>query len=300
MSAITRESHPFYDKHDAVIKSIWGIDRNASNPEEKFSKLKEAITTSSPSQLFDIYHEKTGESRAKVTPLIISCFEGDYDTIKFLIDNGADPNQTESEHDLTAIHILVDAPYKGQTITETQRAQLITAMVRKGANVNHPDKHQMAPIHKAVINDRIECLDALLKAKADPNIVFMGETALSIAARQNRDKIMKKLLDCSTTKADVTNETGGTVLHFAAAGMIDSPECVDLLIKHGLQVDKQDQRGNTPAIVACFFNKPRILKSLIQGKADLTIKNKEGKDAASICEERDVEECKAVLQEANK
>jgi len=297
---MSRQDHPFYDKHDAVIKSIWSIDRSSTNPTEKLSKLKEAVAASSNAQLFDIYNEKTGESRAKVTPLIISCFEGDYDTIKFLIDNGADPNQTESEHDLTPIHILVDAPYKGQTITEKQRAELIKAMVSKGANVNHTDKHQMAPIHKAVINDRLECLDALLQAKADPNIVFMGETALSIAARQNRDKIMKKLLDCSTTKADVTNETGGTVLHFAAAGMIDSPECVDLLIKAGLPINKQDQRGNTPSIVACFFNKPRILKSLIQAKADLKIQNKEGKDAATICEERDVEECKAVLQETNK
>lgn len=73
-----------------------------------------------------------------------------------------------------------------------------------------------------MINDRPECLDALIEGKANPNAVFMGETALSIAARQNRDRIMKKLLDYSTTKSDVRNETGGTVLHFAAAGTLIS------------------------------------------------------------------------------
>jgi ankyrin repeat protein len=78
--------------------------------------------------------------------------------------------------------------------------------------------------------------------------------------------------------------------------MIDSPECVDLLIKAGLNLNAQDQRGNTPAMVACFFNKPNILKSLIAAKADLTLKNNEGKDVNAICDERDVDECKAVLQ----
>lgn len=293
---MSRQDHPFYDKHSDVLKALWSIDRSAKSPEEKLSKLKAAIASSSSATLVDVLDDKTGESKAKVPPLIIACFEGDYDAIKFLLDNGADPNQTESEHNLTAIHVLVDGPYKGQTITETQRAELIREMVKKGANVNLPDKHQLAPIHKAAINDRPECLDALLEAKADPNVVFMGERAISIAARQNRDKILKKLLDCPRTQKDVTNETGGTVLHFAAAGMVDSPECVDLLIKAGLNLNAQDQRGNTPAIVACFFNKPIILKSLITAKADLTLKNKEGKDVNAIAEDRDVEECKAVLQ----
>jgi hypothetical protein len=65
--------------------------------------------------------------------------------------NGADPNQTETEHNLTPIHVLVDGPYKGQTITEQQRADLIREMVNKGADVNHTDKHQLAPVHKYFI-----------------------------------------------------------------------------------------------------------------------------------------------------
>lgn len=79
--------------------------------------------------------------------------------------------------------------------------------------------------------------------------------------------------------------------------MVDSPECVDLLIKAGLNINAQDQRGNTPAMVACFFNKPNILKTLVTAKADLTLKNNEGKDLKAICDDRDVDECKAVLQQ---
>jgi ankyrin repeat protein len=78
--------------------------------------------------------------------------------------------------------------------------------------------------------------------------------------------------------------------------MVDSPACADLLLKAGLKVNAQDQRGNTSAMVACFFNKPNILKTLIAAKADLTIQNNEGKDATALCEEREADECKAVLQ----
>ncbi|CAF1570341.1 unnamed protein product, partial [Rotaria sordida] len=170
-------------------------------------------------------------------------------------------------------------------------------LVKKGGDVNHIDKHQLAPIHKVAINDRPDCLDALIEANVDPNIVFMGERAVSIAARQNREKILKKLLDYSKTKTDVRNDNGGTILHFAAAGMIDTSECVELLIKAGLDVNSKDQRGNTPLMVACFFNKPRILKTLLSANGDLTIKNNEGKDAVAICDERDVEECKAIIQQ---
>jgi hypothetical protein len=48
--------------------------------------LKQALGQSSAANLIDIYDEKTGESKAKVPALIIACFEGDYDTIKFLLD----------------------------------------------------------------------------------------------------------------------------------------------------------------------------------------------------------------------
>jgi len=298
-STITPQSHPFYDKHHEVIQSIWSMDRSQKNSDDKLKKLKDAIKSGGANQHYDIYNEKTGEARAKVTPLILACFEGDYDMIKLLLDNGADPNQTETEHDLTPIHLLCDAQYRGQTLTEKQRADLLRLMVKKGADVNHLDKHKIAPIHKAVMHDRLECIDALIEANADSNVGFMGDTPLSIAARQNRDKLMKKLLQYKGTKADTQNEQGGTVLHFAAAGMIDSPECVDLLIKHGLNVNIQDKRGNTPAMVACVFNKPRILQSLISnGHADLTLKNNEGKDCLQLAVDRDVDECKAIVEAA--
>lgn len=85
-STINASSHPFFDKHDDLIKSIWSIDKSNGNAEEKLAKLKAAVGSKNPSQLCDIFDEKTGQSRAKVTPLIIACFEGDFHTIEFLLN----------------------------------------------------------------------------------------------------------------------------------------------------------------------------------------------------------------------
>lgn len=52
---------------------------------------------------------------------------------------------------------------------------------------------------------------------------------------------------------------------------------MELLLSHGAKVNAQDLKNNTAAMVACFFNKPRILATLIRAGADLTVRNNEGK-----------------------
>ncbi len=51
---------------------------------------------------------------------------------------------------------------------------------------------------------------------------------------------------------------------------------MELLLNHGAKVNAQDLKNNTAAMVACFFNKPRILGTLIRAGADLTVRNNEG------------------------
>lgn len=79
--------------------------------------------------------------------------------------------------------------------------------------------------------------------------------------------------------------------------MVDAPECVQLLVQAGVPINAQDDRGNTPLIFACFFDRPRIVKTLLDGNADVSIKNNEGKDALAVCEERSSTDCKQILEQ---
>lgn len=68
-----------------------------------------------------------------------------------------------------------------------------------------------------------------------------------------------------------------------------------MLISRGAKVNVQDHKKNSPAMVATFFDKPKILQFLIENGADLILKNNEDKDCYSIAEEKDHFECKTLI-----
>jgi ankyrin repeat protein len=171
----------------------------------------------------------------------------------------------------------------------------VRILVKHNANVNHLDRSSMTVIHKAVIHDRPECVQELMEAKADPNVIYMGDTPLSIASRHNRERICKILLNYREVNINHRNDQGGTPLHFACAAIVDSPVCVDMLVKCGAKVNVQDHKKNTPAMVASFFNKPKILQYLIEQEADLSVKNNEDKDAYDVANEKEHYECKSII-----
>jgi hypothetical protein len=104
------------DLHNPIVKAIWNVDRFNPKKDEKLRELRNLLLKYNPNILCDILHDITGQSIAKASPLLIACFEGDVDVIKMLIESGVDVNQTESEHNLTALHVIVDAEYAGQSL----------------------------------------------------------------------------------------------------------------------------------------------------------------------------------------
>ena len=171
-------------------------------------------------------------------------------------------------------------------------------LIRKNANVNHLDRSSMSALHKAVIHDRPDCVEALMEGKADPNVVYLGDTPLSIAARHNRDRISKILLNYKETNVNHHNEQGGTPLHFACAALVDSPTCIEMLVKSGAKVNSHDFKLNTPLMVCAFFNKPKIMQYLLKEGADPSPRNNEDKDALDVAIEKEFVECKEILMKA--
>lgn len=86
-----------------------------------------------------------------------------------------------------------------------------------------------------------------------------------------------------------------------------------MLLQHGAKVNAQDLKNNSAAMVACFFNKPRILATLIRAGADIVPRNNEGndilivglidgfclgKDAYDVAVEKEFDECKEIVAKA--
>ena len=99
------------------------------------------------------------------------------------------------------------------------------------------------------------------------------------------------------------------------SAVVDTDQCLQLLLQHEAKVNAQDLRKNTPAMVATFFNKPTILTTLIRAGADLLARNDEGaqsiyhsrfryfvvflgRDAHDIALDTHSHQCKNIIIEA--
>lgn len=113
---LTQLERNFKDLHDPIIKAIWNVDRFNPKKDEKLRELRSLLAKYNSNILCDILHDSTGQPIARASPLLIACFEGDFDVIKLLIESGCDVNQTESEHHLTPLHVICDAEFAGQSL----------------------------------------------------------------------------------------------------------------------------------------------------------------------------------------
>ena len=64
-----------------------------------------------------------------------------------------------------------------------------------------------------------------------------------------------------------------------SAALFDKPEMVKILIDAGADLNFQNNDGSTALITAAFFGRPEIVKILLDSGADKTIKNKYGATA---------------------
>src|SRR5206468_5618122 len=88
---------------------------------------------------------RVGSGGGGLTPLIFAAREGDLQTAKFLLDAGADVNQT-SEYGWTPL----------LTATNNRHYQLGKYLIERGANANTANKGGWTPLYLATDNRNIE------------------------------------------------------------------------------------------------------------------------------------------------
>ena len=67
-----------------------------------------------------------------------------------------------------------------------------------------------------------------------------------------------------------------------AASRIGFYEAVNLFLNSGAKVNQKDKKGNTALIMAAKSNRLDVVKALLKGKADRSIKNKFGQTALDL------------------
>ncbi len=114
--------------------------------------------------------------------------------------------------------------------------------------------------------------------------IYVGDTALHLAAAGYRVEIVRRLLAAGGDPNAAKNHRRGTPLHYAADGFVNGPvwdakrqvKTIGVLLDAGAAIDGQDKNGASALHRAVRTRCAAAVKYLLEAGADPALKNKPG------------------------
>src|SRR2546427_3391501 len=114
--------------------------------------------------------------------------------------------------------------------------------------------------------------------------IYVGDTALHLAAAGHRVELVRLLLAASADPNSTTNHRQSGPLHYAADGYINGPDwdakrqvkTIRCLLDAGAEINAQDKNGATPLHRAVRTRCAAAVRYLLQAGADPRLKNHPG------------------------
>ncbi|CAB0035738.1 unnamed protein product [Trichogramma brassicae] len=138
---------------------------------------------------------------------------------------------------------------------------VVKALVKAGANVNHPTKTNSTPVRAACFDGRLDIVKYLIDHSADIHIANKyNNSCLMIATHNGHLDIVSYLLEQGADPNEKA-QCGATALHFAAA--CGHTNIVKELLKHGAQMISNN-KNMTPLISAAERARDDVVECLIE------------------------------------
>ena len=150
----------------------------------------------------------------------------------------------------------------------------------------HPDSVRdsdgYTPLMCACDPDRLECLDLLLAAGADPNAQTPNGTPLAIIAgcRYDNLAVLEKLFEAGLDP-NAAEPDGDTVLHNASADN-EHIEVVRIFLRHGANPNVARSSGETPRTMAACWGAKLVTQELLAAGGDPNQREECGASALSV------------------
>ena len=141
----------------------------------------------------------------RMTALAQASFYGHYDTVMFLVENGAKVTRKDKFKRTPLINAIRGG-----------HSKIVSYLLSKGSEYDFPDSSKNTPVHYACAYGWMEILEMLLQAGANPTLQNDWKvTAMEIAFLKNHFGILKYLLDKSLCDVNTELNMGMRLLHYS-------------------------------------------------------------------------------------
>ena len=221
------------------------------------------------------------------TPLLLSCFYGQMDSVKVLLGAGADPTISDEE-DFSCLHAAVDGRCSKDTLQ---------ALIGHGAHIDAKRKDGTTALLSACRTGQSTSVMFLLDSGADVKLRKPdGNTCLYLAVNGHCSKeTLQKIID-QGSNVNALNRNGETALIRACYNA--QTESVKVLLENGADPNISDASGHSGILAAVHGQcTNEILKEIIACKVDLDAQNKDGRTALVLaCFYRQQEAVQVLLE----
>jgi len=210
------------------------------------------------------------------TALEWAVFHGDIAETKKLLAAGADAKAVNA-YGASAMQLAADA----------SNTELIRVLLKAGADANSPNPDGETALHLVARAGNVEAAKLLLKAGAevDARESFGGQTPLMWAVARRHPEMVELLADkgadvnarsavrdylrvaTAESRAKQLDRGGFTPLMYAARENCGA--CVEVLLKHKVDINLPDPSGFAPMVIAMLNSNWDIAKRLIDAGADV-------------------------------
>jgi len=204
--------------------------------------------------------------------------------VRFLLDNGANPNQTRRGQPVVSSVVvanefrrLFDDSLKDAV--SKSRVDVVRMLVSAGADVNIGDKYGMAPLWYTVKVEDKEMAEMLLSVGADLDARSKdGDMVLHEASRRGKTSMVEFFIGKG---ADLEAEDGNGNTPLAVAQINNKKETAALLLANGastkdLNLEAKDGGGHNALHWASFDGDLAAVEQLLDRGADLNARTKDG------------------------
>lgn len=197
--------------------------------------------------------------------------KADYRMAKMLLMKGANANLTD-QGDNTPLHVA----------TIFGHSELVKLLLHFGADQYKKGQHGAIPIHIAAKEGHQELLKLYSAKQMNPNIKMpcydgREKAPLHVAAEGGHYECIALLIEQIGADINVADSEGETPLtccvlnEYDPMGMKskeDYTQCVQILLKHGAEINRQNGRGETALHLAARNEFHKIVDVLVQAGAD--------------------------------